>query len=85
MLCPLPKFIIKFTTVVFQTKKASCNELLPVRRVAIIKYFDLEKRLASELHSNVLQRLIFCSVFYPSTIGVEESILFEGKSGNMLS
>ena len=55
-----------------------------MRRVAIIKYFDSIKGLASELHSSVLQRLIFCTVFYPPTIGVEESILFEGKSGSML-
>ena len=55
-----------------------------MRRVAIIKYFDLEKWLASELYSNVLQRLIFCIVFHPPTIGVEDSILFEGKSGSML-
>ena len=56
-----------------------------MRRAAIINYFDLEKWLASELHSNVLQRLIFCTEFHPSTIGVEKSILFEGKSGSMLS
>ena len=56
-----------------------------MRRVAIIRYFDLEKWLASELHSNVLQCLIFCTVFHPPTIGVEESILFKGKSGSMLS
>ena len=55
-----------------------------MRRVAI-RYFDLEKRLASQLHSNALQRLIFCTVFHPPTIGVEESIFFEGKSGSMLS
>ena len=54
-------------------------------RVAIINYFDLEKWLALELHSNVLQRMIFCTVFHLPTIGVEESILFEGKSGCMLS
>ena len=56
-----------------------------MRRVAIIKYFDLEKWLAWKLHSNVLQRLILCTVFYPPTIVIVASILLGvAESGNML-
>ena len=56
-----------------------------MRRIAIIKYFDLEKWLAWKLHSNILQHLILCTVFYPPTIVIGASILLGVvERGNML-